>query len=81
MENPNQTIVNKKFDPFFKNVECAAKLSLCFVFKLKKIEGEDSDISRTRKNYSAGPIETGVHQGRYGEGRRFFQQNWRHWVV
>ena len=38
METPYETIVNEKLDNFFKNLKCAAKVNLAFVFILKNIE-------------------------------------------
>ena len=38
VETLNETIVNKKLDHFFNNLECAAKMNLAFGFFLKNIE-------------------------------------------
>ena len=38
VETLNETIVNKKLDPFFNNLKCATKLNLVFDFILKNIE-------------------------------------------
>ena len=38
VETLKETIVNEKLDHFFKNLKCAAKVSLAFDFILKKIE-------------------------------------------
>ena len=38
VETLNETIVNEKFDHFFNNVKCAAKLNMAFGFILKNIE-------------------------------------------
>ena len=32
-------------------------------------------LLRTQKQYPAGPIETGVHQARFGKAKNFSQQN------
>ena len=36
VETLNETIVNEKFDHFFNNLKCAAKVNLAFGFNLKK---------------------------------------------
>ena len=38
VETLNETIVNEKFDHFFNNLKCAAKVNLAFGFFMKKIE-------------------------------------------
>ena len=38
VETLNETIVNEKFDHFFSNLKCAAKVNLAFGFTLKNIE-------------------------------------------
>ena len=38
VETLNETIVNEKFDNFFNNLKCAAKVNLAFGFVLKNIE-------------------------------------------
>ena len=38
METPKETIVKEKFDHFFNNLKCAAKMNLDFGFFLKNIE-------------------------------------------
>ena len=38
VETLNGTIVNEKFDYFFNNLKCAAKMNLAFGFILKNIE-------------------------------------------
>ena len=38
VETLNETIVNEKFDRFFNNLKCAAKVNLAFGFVLKNIE-------------------------------------------
>ena len=38
VETLNETIVNEKLDPFFKNLKSAAKVNLAFQFILKNIE-------------------------------------------
>ena len=40
VETLNETIVNEKFDHFFNNLKCAAKVNLPFGFFLKNIEDE-----------------------------------------
>ena len=43
LETLNETIVNEKFDHFFNNLKCAAKVNLAFGFTLKNIEDGISD--------------------------------------
>ena len=38
VETLSETVVNEKFDHFFNNVECAAKMNLAFSFILKNLE-------------------------------------------
>ena len=38
VETLNETIVNEKFDHFFNNLKCAAKVNLAFGFVLRNIE-------------------------------------------
>ena len=38
VETLNETIVNEKFDHFFNNLKCAAKVNLAFGFILRNIE-------------------------------------------
>ena len=62
VEPLSETIVNEKFDHFFSNLKCAAKVNRAFGFFIDKYRRRRIQILlRTRKQYPAGRIETGVY--------------------
>ena len=72
VEMPDETIVNEKCDQFFtKSKMCSENESGFWVhfeiYRRRSIQ----ILLRTRKRYPAGPIETGVNQGRFGKAKRY----------